>query len=134
MSAFPNAKRGQLVRVLGLFAVLAVGCMDSGPKGLAVKGRVTWEGAPVKFGYLVVTPNIDDGGTGPMVTMAIKDGLFESKPAQDLRPGTCFLGFEVYADDVADAQPIAVPTTTYTFTETSSEVNFDLTRADVKRR
>jgi hypothetical protein len=57
----------------GVFYLLLSGCGSDGPERYRVTGKVTWEGAPLPAGDIILTPTdagIPDAGK-------IKDGVYE---------------------------------------------------------
>ena len=67
---------------LALVALLLISLPSCGPgNGLTlarVKGTVTYEGQPVKFGYILFMPDTEKGTDGPLAMSTIKeDGSFD---------------------------------------------------------
>lgn len=68
------------------FALLMGGCGDSEPELTPVRGKVYFQGNPLRSGVIVFTPNPDRGGTGPLATATIQsDGTYVLRSGD--RPG-----------------------------------------------
>lgn len=63
-------------RALSVAVLMLTGC-DSGPTLAPVRGQVTYQGAPLRRGTIVFTPDAKRGGHGPLASADIQsDGSF----------------------------------------------------------
>jgi len=67
-----------------LLVLLLLGC-NSKPKLAQLSGKVTFKGQPVPAGFVSLTPDVGNGGRGPVTVLQVKDGVFDS--AQQQPPG-----------------------------------------------
>jgi len=70
----------RLVAVLALLtAFVLIGCAgNSGPKRYRVSGKVTYDGQPILFGDVLITPDGGKKNTGPQGIAPIRDGKFDT--------------------------------------------------------
>jgi len=76
--------RGRASWVL-VAALAATGCGEPGGSGVAVSGRVTFDGKPVEEGTVTLAPVGDPEAA--VVSASIKDGAFRTTRADGPRPG-----------------------------------------------
>jgi hypothetical protein len=70
--------------VLGtLFLALVVGCGgDSGPKRMRLKGTATFDGQPIPYGDVLLTPDGAKNNHGPQGIAQIRDGRYDTAGAE----------------------------------------------------
>lgn len=74
--------------VVALLAMgLTLGCGKKGADRFDMKGKVTFRGQPVPKGYLLFTPDRDQGNRGPGAKAGISDGNYETMAGQGLIGG-----------------------------------------------
>ncbi len=73
-----------------------LGCGPSSPVGVNVGGTVSVNGQPSSYGSINFAPDIDQGNSGPTVTVMIAEGKFSADPSQGILPGQYKLGFDLY--------------------------------------
>lgn len=61
---------------------LAAGCSDSGPTTFKIAGTVTYANSPVPAGTIQFIPDDTQGNSGPALSLAIKDGKYDSGPQE----------------------------------------------------
>jgi len=85
-------------RTLGRIACLAVvaalvgsaaGCSKAGPKVAQLSGKVMFKGKPVPAGFITLMPDSSAGNPGPLKSVPIKDGVYDTAQAPDpgIQPG-----------------------------------------------
>ena len=65
------AQRAPIIWLLALAAILASGCSNNGTERFGLSGTVSIEGEPIKFGWMVFSPE-----KGPGATANIEEGNF----------------------------------------------------------
>jgi hypothetical protein len=58
--------------------LISAGCGSSGPPRYPISGKVTYGGQPVVAGSVMLVPDTRQGNQGPAVSVAIKDGQYDS--------------------------------------------------------
>lgn len=61
-----------------LAAALALGCSESGPERNRVSGSVTFEGKPIPYGEVLITPDGQKRNTGAQGIAPIRDGKYDT--------------------------------------------------------
>lgn len=62
--------------------LLASGCGSKEPSGLVAAGTVTYKGAPVPRGSILLSPDSSKGHSGPAVSTDIVNGAFDTEQAK----------------------------------------------------
>jgi hypothetical protein len=70
-------KRGTGLTVLVAAAVL-VGCSGGGPSRYRLSGAVTFDGQPIPYGEVVLTPDGSKKNAGPQGIAPIRDGRYDT--------------------------------------------------------
>jgi hypothetical protein len=75
-----------------------------------VSGSVTWKGAPVPVGRVIIEPDAEKGNTGTQTQGRIKDGRYQTVPGQGAISGPVIVtvaGFDgVPAPNFPDGYPL----------------------------
>src|SRR5512139_3300055 len=69
------------VTVIGLFVLgmgMVVGCGDSGPARLRLSGDAKFDGQPIPYGDVVLTPDDSKKNSGPQGFANIRDGKYDT--------------------------------------------------------
>ena len=73
-------------RRLGAAVVLAAGvlagCSDDGPKRYRVSGAATFDGQPIPYGEVLLTPDGSKKNSGPQGIAPIRDGRYDTAAAE----------------------------------------------------
>ena len=99
-------------RVIFLLAAAGLGALTgcSGPTTHDVSGSVTWKGAAIPVGRVVIEPDAEKGNTGTQTQGRIKDGKYQTVPGQGAIAGPVIVtvsGFDgVPAPNLPDGRPL----------------------------
>jgi hypothetical protein len=58
--------------------ILLTGCGSGGPPRYRLSGRATKGGQPIPAGSITLVPDVGKGNQGPAVSVAIKDGQYDT--------------------------------------------------------
>lgn len=68
--------------VVGLLGIVASGCgggTNDAPERFPISGKVSYDGKPVPKGNITFIPDSTKGNSGPSTTVAIVEGMYQSK-------------------------------------------------------
>lgn len=67
---------------LGLCLMMSLGCSggSQGPPRYDLTGEVIYDGKPIRKGMLTLSPDVEQGNSGPGTGAPIKDGRFSTPP------------------------------------------------------
>lgn len=83
---------------IGSALCLLLGCGEPAAQRYHVSGRITWDGQPLKAGYITFNPDSTKGNTGPQGIALIADGVFDTrlKGGRGVSPGDQILDVSGY--------------------------------------
>jgi len=117
-----------------VFAV-GFGCKDNTPKNYRVSGTVTYDGKPVKRGFVTFEPDFAQGNSGPGGGCEIHDGAYSTPTGKGVVGGAYkvkIVAFDGIAttqsgEDLVDGKPLFPPFhTTLEFPRHDTTSDFDV--------
>lgn len=83
---------------ISLPVLLTLGCSEPDVKRYHVSGRISWNGEPLKAGYILFDPDAKKGNKGPQGLAIIADGQFDTrtKGGRGVSPGDQILDVSGY--------------------------------------
>jgi hypothetical protein len=113
-----------------LLLCLALGCSEPGVKRYDVAGQVSWNGEPLKAGYILFDPDAKKGNTGPQGLAIIANGRFDTraKGGRGVSPGDQILDVSGYdGANATEDNPLGkLVFLGYKKSESINQNNFDL--------
>ncbi|CAN5381954.1 hypothetical protein BH11PLA2_BH11PLA2_49260 [soil metagenome] len=61
-----------------IYVVTLTGCSSESPSRLRLSGEITFDGNPIPFGEVLLTPDGSKGNTGPQGIAPIRDGRYDT--------------------------------------------------------
>lgn len=105
------------MRLATLFLIgLLAGCADDGAPRYRLEGAATFDGKPIAFGEIVLTPDGAAGNSGPQGIAPIRDGRYDTGSSHGFAGGPTVIritGFDREGGKVicSDEQRVDLPRT-----------------------
>lgn len=133
-----NGLRGGFLVLLWLMS----GCSKADPfERTHLSGKVTLDGAPVVSGEVILTPDSDQGHSGPAVVIPIKQGTYQSARGNSPVAGATLVRINGFGDAAGPTSPDGVPIPIVNGYETRIDIpqgkgvfDFELKKEDLKKK